>query len=106
MKRGVKIALVIIAVGSFAAALSYPLLYRREEQSNNKELEELAQMRADVLEQLEENGVGAVSIVGISKVESAHPAFDVYLDAKQGTILPYQDKLGHRHQRSLSSCYH
>ncbi len=46
------------------------------------------------LEQLEGNGVGAVSIVGISKVESAHPAFDVYLDAKQGTILPYQDKLG------------
>ena len=61
MKRGVKIALVIIAVGSFAAALSYPLLYRREEQSNNKELEELAQMRADVLEQLEENAEGSAS---------------------------------------------
>ena len=45
------------------------------------------------LMRLEENNFGAVSIVGISKVEAMHPAFDVCLDEK-GVIHPYQGELG------------
>lgn len=45
------------------------------------------------LVRLEENGEGAVSVVGISKVEATHPAFDVCLD-KNGIILPYIHELG------------
>ena len=46
------------------------------------------------LTRLEENDAGAVSIVGISKVEAAHPAFDVCLDEKSGAIRPYRHALG------------
>lgn len=46
------------------------------------------------LARLEENEVGAVSIVGISKVEATHPAFDVCFDDNKGTIRSYQGKLG------------
>lgn len=59
MKRGVRIALIVIAAGSFAVALSYPLLYKRNEQSNNKDLEELAHMRQEVLDELEETAGSA-----------------------------------------------
>ncbi len=46
------------------------------------------------LKQLAENNVGAVSIVGISKVEATHPAFDVRLDEKKRLLLSYQHELG------------
>jgi len=37
---------------------------------------------------LAENKVGAVSIVGVSRVEAAHPVFDVKLN-KKGLLVPY-----------------
>lgn len=46
------------------------------------------------LDQLEGNDVGAVSIVGVSKVEGAHPAFDVCLNENKGTLRPYKYELG------------
>lgn len=45
------------------------------------------------LVRLEKNSGGALSIVGISKVEATHPAFDVCLD-NTGKIIPYLHELG------------
>lgn len=43
------------------------------------------------IEQLLNNSVGAVSIVGVSQVEATHPAFDVKID-QRGLLKPYEQK--------------
>lgn len=57
------------------------------------------------IEMLMRNKVGAVSIVGVSQVEAAHPAFDVTID-QHGLISPYLGdfkKAGRR--QDLSALY-
>ena len=49
MKRGTRIALILVAVVSFGIALSYPILYERAAKKNNDTMEDLSRMRAEVL---------------------------------------------------------
>ena len=43
--RGLRIALIVVAVVCFGIALSYPIRYRMKQESNNASLDELAAMR-------------------------------------------------------------
>jgi N-acylneuraminate cytidylyltransferase/CMP-N,N'-diacetyllegionaminic acid synthase len=60
----------------------------------------------NAVEILLNNKVGAVSIVGVSKVESAHPIFDVKIN-KKGLLVPYRGsfKKGIRRQ-DISELYY
>jgi len=49
MKRGWRLALILIAVACFGVALSYPIRYRLAERSNRNSLEALSAMRLEAL---------------------------------------------------------
>ena len=46
-----KVLLILIAVACIGVALSYPIRYKLELDSNNNELEELSNMRRKVMEE-------------------------------------------------------
>ena len=53
MKRWMRVALVAVAVCSFGIALSYPIMYKKNQESNTKDLNKLAALRREIMSEQE-----------------------------------------------------
>ena len=49
MKRSTRITLIVVAVCSFGIALSYPVIYKKNQESNEKDLNALAALRREIM---------------------------------------------------------
>ena len=58
MSKPLRIALILVVVVCFGVALSYPVLYKAQQEENLSTMEELAKMREDVLSMEESSEPG------------------------------------------------
>ena len=72
MSKLVRNILILVAVASFGIALSYPILYRTQQEDNMNSMEELAGMREAALSQAVSSGEDAES--NLSGTETQNPS--------------------------------